>query len=116
MNPIHWSEAPHYLWAGDCEGWRLCDTPELSVIHERMPAGRSETAHRHAHARQVFRCLSGQLRIATPDTIHTLSEGQSLEIPPGTWHRAHCETETTFLVISAPSTRGDREDAAGMTR
>lgn len=29
----------HYIWGGVSDGWRLFDTPGLSVIEERVPAG-----------------------------------------------------------------------------
>ncbi len=110
MTVIDRSNAQHYLWQGDCHGWRLCDRPELSVIHEAMPTGRSETRHRHARARQVFVCLLGALEIETEGQTLHLAPGQSLTVAPGEWHRVSAPEAAEFLVISAPSTRHDRED------
>lgn len=105
--------AEHYVWGGDCDGWRLVDTPGLSVIHERMPPGRAETRHRHAAARQFFLVLAGTLAIEVEGELHALAQGTGLEIAPGAAHQVfnHSFDPVEFLVISQPSTRGDREDA-----
>ncbi len=110
MRILDQNNAEHYVWQGDCHGWRLCDTPELSVIREAMPAGRTETRHRHARARQVFVCLTGTLEIDAGDQTVRLTAGQSLTIPPGIWHVVRAPEAAEFLVISAPSTRNDREE------
>lgn len=102
------TNAPHYLWQGDCDGWRLCDHAELGVTLERMPAGREEIGHHHDRARQVFCCQAGRLEIVTPEEVLSLSPGQSVTIPPGLWHQARAPEDCEFLVIATPSTRGDR--------
>lgn len=104
--------APHYLWQEVCDGWRLLDEPDLAVTEERMPAGRSERRHRHAAARQLFYVLSGTLHIDLEGSQHRLSPAQALAVPPGTAHRVSAPGpgNVRFLVISAPSTRHDRED------
>lgn len=104
------TNAEHYLWQGDCHGWRLCDTPDLAVIREAMPAGRSETRHRHVRARQVFYCLSGRLEIEAEGGTLTLGPGQSVTIAPGVPHVVRAPEANDFLVISAPTTRDDREE------
>ena len=40
--------APHYTWADVCDGWKLVDTPNPSVIQERMPTGTQEVRHKHS--------------------------------------------------------------------
>jgi hypothetical protein len=35
--------AEHYAWGKGCDGWHLVKNIDLGVIHERMPAGTSET-------------------------------------------------------------------------
>ena len=67
MHPISRSDAPHYVWAGTCDGWHLVQATGLSVIEERMPPGTHEVPHRHAHARQFFFVLSGVARITVED-------------------------------------------------
>jgi mannose-6-phosphate isomerase-like protein (cupin superfamily) len=107
------ANAEHYVWGGDCDGWHLLKSDTLSVIHERMPAQRAETGHRHARARQLFFVLSGRLTMRFPDREETAGPGEAFEIPPGTWHQA-CNNDSDpveFLVISAPPTRGDREES-----
>lgn len=103
--------APHYTWGTGCDGWRLVDTPELSVIEERMPPGTAEVRHRHVHARQLFRVSSGTARFeldGSPDEV--VRAGESLEIAPGRAHRIRNDgpEPLDFLVVSQPTTRGDR--------
>lgn len=52
--------AAHYIWGGQCDGWHLVQNEELSVIHERMPAGTSETRHYHSISRQFFSSSAGR--------------------------------------------------------
>lgn len=109
--------APHYRWGQGCDGWRLADEPGLSVIEERMPPGTSEVRHHHERARQYFRVLDGEAMLECGGERHMLRAGEGLEVPPGTPHRLSNESaiDLRFLVISAPTTRGDRvEDSGGV--
>ncbi|MCX9155006.1 cupin domain-containing protein [Niveibacterium sp. 24ML] len=104
--------AEHYVWAEACDGWRLLDDPALSVIQERVPPGKSEHTHRHAWARQFFYILEGRAEMCCAGETLVLERGQGVEVPPGVAHqfRNPFDCEVVFLVISSPSTRGDRED------
>ena len=104
--------AEHYVWGGVCDGWRHLSRQDLSVIQERIPPGASEVRHRHVFARQVFFVLSGELGIGLDDGIRILRPEQSVEVAPGVAHRvANAGNEDAwFLVISSPTTKGDRED------
>ena len=104
------STAAHYTWGEVCEGWRLLNRPDLSVIQERIPPGAGEVRHYHERARQLFFALQGQLQITIDGELFVLAPGDSLEIPPGAQHRVRNEGSmaASFLVISAPSTDGDR--------
>ncbi|MGE0768851.1 MAG: cupin domain-containing protein [Hyphomicrobiaceae bacterium] len=113
LEPTSKASAPHYVWGGDCDGWRLVDRQDLSVIHERMPAGRAEIRHFHTRARQFFFVVQGALTLEVDGRRHVLTPGSGLEIAPGTPHQAlNASAEAVeFLVISQPTTRGDREPA-----
>lgn len=102
--------AEHYVWGNGCDGWRLLDRQDLSVIEERVPPGASEVRHVHQAARQVFYVLSGHLTIDRAGEQLTLATGDSLEMPPTIPHlvRNDGAVVAVFLVISAPTTRGDR--------
>ncbi|MEM7644773.1 MAG: cupin domain-containing protein [Pseudomonadota bacterium] len=110
--PISPAEAPHYVWGAECDGWRLCDAPGLSVIEERMPPGTAEARHVHDQARQVFRVLSGTLTMHGSDGTVQVAAGQALEVALGLAYQARNDgtEDVRFLVISAPSTRADRRD------
>lgn len=103
--------APHYTWGERCDGWHLVRAPGLSVIQERMPPGTREQRHRHAHARQFFYVLRGELSLEVSETEHRLPAGSGLEIAPGVAHTARNESaaDVEFLVISQPPSHGDRE-------
>jgi len=104
------ANAEHYPWGQVCDGWRLLERSDLSVIQERIPPNAGEISHFHQRARQLFFVLSGELQIQLGEQRFHLSPGDSLEVPPGDRHRVRNEgsIEATFLVVSAPTTRGDR--------
>lgn len=102
--------AEHYVWGEQCDGWRLVKQPGMSVIHESMPARTQEARHYHTVARQFFFVLSGELTMEMEGEIQQLSRHQGIEIPPLAKHQARNESAQAveFLVISHPTTRGDR--------
>jgi mannose-6-phosphate isomerase-like protein (cupin superfamily) len=110
QKPINRQTAEHYVWGGDCDGWHLVKQPELSVIEERMTPGASEVRHHHAHARQFFYALSGELTLEVEGREYVLGPGDGLEIQPGQKHQAfnRSTSDVRMLVISQPPTHGDR--------
>ena len=106
--------AEHYRWAEVCDGWHLLKRADLSVIEERVPPGGAEIRHRHAQARQYFYILAGAAGLAFDGREVALSAGEGIEVPPGLPHRFinASDQDVRFLVISAPSTAGDRENLA----
>lgn len=101
----------HYKW-GHSDGWRLLDRHDLSVIQERMPPGAAEVKHLHRRARQLFYVLEGQIEMELMSEVVTLRRGDAIEIEPQQPHRVRntSDADATLLVISAPSTAGDREE------
>lgn len=106
------STSEHYAWGGVCDGWRLLDRPDLSVIRERVPAGAAEVRHRHHQARQFFFVLAGMATIEFDDDQAVFGPGQGVEVAPGVRHRFvnRSDQDVEFLVISAPTTAGDRDE------
>ncbi|MFB4213194.1 cupin domain-containing protein [Shouchella sp. JSM 1781072] len=102
--------APHYKWGEDCDGWRLVDQAELSVISERMPPLTEEVRHYHQYARQFFYVLKGTLTIAIEGQVTNLLEGEGYEVAPTILHQVQNRSNehVHFLVTSQPSTKGDR--------
>lgn len=102
--------AEHYIWGGNCDGWRLLQRADMSVIQERVPAGGAEVMHYHERARQFFYILEGQGAMAFEDHVVILEKGKGIEIEPMVKHqfRNNSQTDVHFLVISVPATRGDR--------
>ncbi len=108
--PISTLNAEHYLWGNACDGWRLLNCEEVSVIQERVPAGCAEVMHYHQISRQFFFILEGQGTMVFKDQSVTLHMGEGLEIPPGVPHQFTnlSQSDVRFLVISVPKSQGDR--------
>lgn len=100
----------HYKWGSDCDGWHLVKNSDLSVIHERMPAGTAEVRHYHQKARQFFFVLSGVATMEVDGETIQIAAHEGIEIAPGVPHQMRNDSsgEIEFLVISQPTTRGDR--------
>jgi mannose-6-phosphate isomerase-like protein (cupin superfamily) len=110
VSAVDISNTEHYVWGGVSDGWRLLDRPGLSVIEERVPAGAGEGWHVHDTATQFFYLLDGTAQLQTDDGTVELEPNQGIEVPAGLAHRFFNPgaTDTRFLVISTPNTRGDR--------
>ncbi len=110
--PVDTANSPHYQWGGVSEGWRLLDLADMSVIQEKVPPGAGETTHVHARARQFFYILRGRAVIELPSGPVALSAGQGVHVEPGVPHRFANDSpdDVEFLVVSTPTTRGDRTD------
>ena len=82
----------------------------MSVIQEQVPAGGAEVLHYHEQARQFFYVLEGEGIMSLEDREVILQKGQGLEVAPMIKHqfKNNSHTDVHFLVISVPSTRGDR--------
>ncbi len=102
----------HYHWGDNCRGWHLVKSPSLSIIEELMPPYTSEKRHYHSHAQQFFRVLKGKASFEIENQTIALESGEGILIPPNTKHRIrNSQSENLeFLVISQPTTRGDRHD------
>ncbi|HEY3572171.1 MAG TPA: cupin domain-containing protein [Thermoanaerobaculia bacterium] len=110
LKPVSAATAEHYTWGEVCDGWRLLKEEQLSVIQERVPPGGAEVMHFHSRARQFFYVLSGIATLELADGAVTFGAGEGVHVPPGIPHRFRNNTgaDVVFLVISAPSTEGDR--------
>jgi mannose-6-phosphate isomerase-like protein (cupin superfamily) len=104
--------AEHYVWGGNCDGWHLAVSPDLSVIQERVPCGSSEVRHLHNRAEQFFYVLNGVATLEVAGAVHVLRANQGFHIPPGVPHTLSNQHEPAleFLVISTPPSHGDREN------
>jgi quercetin dioxygenase-like cupin family protein len=106
------ASAEHYVWGDGCDGWILNPAPDLLVIQERMPKGTAERRHYHSAARQFFYVLDGELTVELDGVSHRLGKNFGIEVAPGVIHQVRnaSDGEVHFLVVSSPSTRGDRVD------
>lgn len=104
------SNAEHYKWGNNCDGWNLLNQKDISVIHERMPANTAEVRHYHSKTRQFFFVLSGSPTMEVDGERFNLNMHEGIEIPPFVPHQIVNESSDSaeFLVISQPKSRGDR--------
>lgn len=102
--------AEHYVWGEICDGWHLLKHDDMSIIQERVPAGSAEVMHYHNTARQFFYILEGEATMVFEDRDIVLRKGEGIEIEPQVRHqfKNHSKGDVHFLVVSVPSTRGDR--------
>ncbi|MCR8633785.1 cupin domain-containing protein [Paenibacillus radicis (ex Xue et al. 2023)] len=102
--------AEHYTWGDNCDGWRLVNNEEKSIIHEKMPPATSEVRHYHNKASQFFFILSGVMHIEINGTEFTIGQHEGIEVLPLQAHQVFNKTEQDieFLVISQPNTKNDR--------
>lgn len=107
---ISTENAEHYIWGQVCDGWHLVKHDDISVIQERVPAGGAELWHYHNTARQFFYILEGEATMAFEEAEVVLKKGQGIEVAPRVKHqfRNRSDADVHFLVISVPSTGGDR--------
>lgn len=108
--PTSPENAEHYVWGEVCDGWHLLKEQNLSVIQERVPPGAGEARHFHSKSRQYFFVLSGHATLELTDHSVRFGPGEGVHVPPGVAHRFvnAAEEAVEFLVISSPTTRGDR--------
>ena len=106
--------ADHYLWGDNCDGWILSPSPDLMVIQERMPPRTAERRHYHNKARQFFYVLDGELTMELEGCRHILTARTGIEIKPGAAHQARNDSDedTHFIVVSSPTSRGDRTEVS----
>jgi len=102
--------AEHYIWGEINDGWYLLKRADMSVIQERVLPGGMEVMHVHNVARQFFYFLEGEGTMVFEDHEVVLNKGQGLEIHPQVKHqfKNRSNTDVHFLVVSVPTTRGDR--------
>jgi len=104
------NNAEHYIWGDVCDGWHLLKSADLSVIQERVPAGAGEIRHFHNKARQYFYVLSGTATLEFDEGDVSFGVNQGVHVAPGIHHRFknNGETDVVFIVLSSPTTAGDR--------
>ena len=107
---ISTSNAEHYTWGDNCDGWHLLKSDALSIIQERMPPGTAEVAHYHQTARQFFFVLSGEATLIFTDQTIILNTYEGIEVPPLVVHQLRNEStsDVIFTVTSMPKSHGDR--------
>ncbi len=93
-------------------GWSLVETDGLLVIEETLAPGCSENRHYHAKAAQYFYVLECTALMKIDGQNKVLAQGMAEHIHPRIDHAIANESsnEIQFLVISAPSTRSDRNE------
>ena len=102
----------HYYWGNKCRGWHFVKSKSLSIIEERMPPNTSEEKHYHEFSEQFFYILKGKATFEIEQDIIEVSKGEGVYIKPQIIHQINNlqSSELEFIVISQPTTKGDRID------
>jgi quercetin dioxygenase-like cupin family protein len=84
----------------------------MSVIEDFMPQCSAEVRPHHEHEQHCFYILVREVLMEVDGENHLLSAGSGMHIMPGTrpQNRYPSSSPERFLVISQPSSRGDRID------
>jgi mannose-6-phosphate isomerase-like protein (cupin superfamily) len=111
--PVDMAGAEHVTLGTGIEGWFYLKRDELSVVRMRMAPAASEDRHIHRKARLFVTMLSGSSTVEIDGKVHVVAQGQGIEIPPGTPHKASNpgKTPVELLVVAMPPSAGDREPA-----
>ena len=108
--PVSKSNAEHYVWGEQCDGWHLVKSDKLSVIQEIIPPGAFEAKHYHNHSEQFFYVLSGVASIEVNGNLHVLKAQMGIHVPVGTVHQVMNKGSEILeiIVTSTPKSHGDR--------
>jgi mannose-6-phosphate isomerase-like protein (cupin superfamily) len=100
----------HYYWGEKCSGWHLVKSKNISIIEELMPPNTKEQKHFHNFSEQFFQILSGTATFEIEEQIIEIEKGNGIHILPKIKHRIRNDKSENldFIVISHPTTRGDR--------
>ena len=109
--PISTLNTEHYLWGDACDGWRLLKHDDISVIQERVPSNCAEVMHYHRTQRgNSFSSLKAKglwfLKIMKLNCKKGM--GWKFRRVSVTSFAISRKAMFTFLVVSVPTTRGDR--------
>ncbi len=104
------TNAEHFTWGNNCDGWHLLKSNKLSIIEEKMPPDTSEQLHYHNKAQQVFYILSGIATFEIDGQTQTVKANESIHIESNHPHKISNmhQADLCFLVISEPMSHGDR--------
>jgi mannose-6-phosphate isomerase-like protein (cupin superfamily) len=108
--PVDKYTVPKYLWGTNCESFILVDTKGLSVKQESMPPNTKEQLHFHQLATQFFYIQNGEATFYIEGEWCIVGQYQGIEIEPKQQHFIENRTAhyLEFLVVSQPTTLGDR--------
>lgn len=100
----------HYYWGDKCSGWHLVKSDNLSIIEELMFPNTKEEKHYHNFSEQFFQILNGTATFEIGNQVIEVEKGKGIHILPEIIHRIRNDKSENleFIVISQPTTRGDR--------
>lgn len=102
----------HYTWGNNCDGWHLLKSNDLSIIQEVIPPNSGESEHYHNFAQQFFFILKGTASFEISGEAIQVEANNGIYIKAQTKHliKNNYKEDLEFILISNPSTRGDRYD------
>ena len=79
--------------ASNATGGAIC------LVEDKLKPGFSLGRHHHQQMTEVFYMLEGEVEFRFDDESITLRPGDTLMIPPNTWHAAECKLGGRMLTI-----------------
>ena len=75
-----------------------------------LEPGEAPPMHKHDDTEQVFYVLQGfgRLEVGKPAETLEVKPGHVCRIPPGTWHRIHCDSPTPLKYVAVDCFPGGR--------
>lgn len=104
--------AESYKWGNDCDSWIFCNSKNLSIKLESMPANSSENKHLHTQKEQFFFVLQGTASFFLEGKFSKLKKSEGIFVEANKPHFIQNESQEPldFLVITSPNIESDRMD------
>ncbi len=72
---------------------------ELCFVEDTLKPGFYLPRHHHKKMLEVFYILEGEVEYTFDDEVYVAKSGDTITIPPNTWHAARCEKGGKMLSI-----------------
>ncbi|MDA8595269.1 cupin domain-containing protein [Flavobacteriaceae bacterium] len=72
---------------------------ELCIVEDSLKPGFHLKRHHHKIMTEVFYMLEGSMKLIFDNETLIINPGDTLTVPPNTWHEAYCENGGKMITI-----------------